>query len=114
MLPDGAKPLVSKGGEAIAVKFEQEGVYGVKCLPHYGICMVVMVGASADVDRAKAVSQVGKAKQAAGKWRPSESVGIKPSANDAAICAPTKSRRSRRPTMSVTELGRRPWQPCRN
>jgi pseudoazurin len=26
MLPDGAKPLVSKGGEAMAVKFEQEGV----------------------------------------------------------------------------------------
>ena len=30
MFPNGAKPLVSKGGEAIVVKFEQEGVYGVK------------------------------------------------------------------------------------
>ena len=63
----GAKPLVSKGSEAIAVRFEQEGVYSVKCLPHHGICMVVMVGASANVVQAKAVSHVGKAKQAAGK-----------------------------------------------
>ncbi len=63
MLPararDSAAPF-GKNGEEIAVKFEQEGVYGVKCLPHYGICMVVMVGAPADVDRAKAVPQVGK------------------------------------------------------
>ena len=36
--------------------------------------MVVMVGASAYVVQAKAVSHVGKAKQAAGKMRPSESV----------------------------------------
>jgi hypothetical protein len=49
----------------MAVKFEQEGVYGVKCLPHYGIRMVVMVGAS--VGQAKAVRQVGTAKQAAGR-----------------------------------------------
>ena len=32
----------------------------MKCLPHYGICMVVMVGAPADVDQAKAMPQVGK------------------------------------------------------
>ena len=62
VLPDGATPFVSKSGEDIAVKFEQEGVYGVKCLPHYGICMLVMVGAPANVNQAKAVPQVGKAK----------------------------------------------------
>jgi pseudoazurin len=68
MLPDGAKRLVGKNGEDIAVKFEREGVYGVKCLPHYGICMVVMVGAaSANVDQGKAVPHVGKTKQGAGK-----------------------------------------------
>ena len=60
MLPAGAAPFVGKSGEDIAVKFEQEGVYGVKCLPHYGICMVVMVGAPADVDQARAVPRVGK------------------------------------------------------
>lgn len=69
MLPDGAKPFVGKNGEDVAVKFDQEGVYGVKCLPHHGICMIVMVavGASVKVDQAKTVPQVGKAKQAAGK-----------------------------------------------
>jgi pseudoazurin len=63
MLPDGATPFVGKSGDDVAVKFEQEGVYGVKCLPHYGICMVVMVGAPANVNQAKAVPQVVKAKQ---------------------------------------------------
>jgi pseudoazurin len=69
MLPDGAKPVVGTNGEDVAVTFEREGVYGVKCLPHYGICMVVMVGvgASANVDKAKAVPQAGKAKQASSK-----------------------------------------------
>jgi pseudoazurin len=55
MLPDGAATFVSRNGEDISAKFEQEGVYGVKCLPHYGICMVVMVSASAKVDQAKPV-----------------------------------------------------------
>jgi len=60
MLPDGATPFVGNSGDDIAVKFEREGVYGVKCLPHYGICMVVMVGAPAQVDQAKVVPLVGK------------------------------------------------------
>jgi hypothetical protein len=47
------------------VKFDQAGVYGVKCMPHYGMGMVAMivVGTPANIDQAKAVPQVGKAKQ---------------------------------------------------
>lgn len=65
MLPDGAAPFVGKNNEDIAVKFDQEGVYGIKCLPHYGMGMVAMivVGKPGNVDQAKAVPQVGKAKQ---------------------------------------------------
>ncbi|MBO4224456.1 pseudoazurin [Bradyrhizobium neotropicale] len=65
MLPDGATPFVGKNGEDIAVKFDKEGVYGVKCLPHYGMGMVAMivVGTPGNVDQAKAVPQSGKAKQ---------------------------------------------------
>ena len=65
MHPEGATPFVGKNNEDIAVKFEQEGVYGIKCLPHYGMGMVAMivVGNPGNVDQAKAVSQVGKAKQ---------------------------------------------------
>jgi pseudoazurin len=65
MLPEGATPFVGKNGEDIAVKFDKEGVYGVKCLPHYGMGMVAMVvvGTPVNVDQAKAVPQSGKAKQ---------------------------------------------------
>lgn len=65
MLPDGAAPFVGKNNEDIAVKFDQEGVYGIKCLPHYGMGMAAMivVGKPGNVDQAKAVPQVGKAKQ---------------------------------------------------
>ncbi|MFB9261618.1 pseudoazurin [Bradyrhizobium erythrophlei] len=65
MLPEGATPFQGKNGEDTAVKFDQEGVYGVKCLPHYGMGMVAMivVGSPTNLDQAKAVPQVGKAKQ---------------------------------------------------
>lgn len=65
MLPDGATPIAGKNGEDTTVKFEQEGVYGVKCLPHYGMGMValIVVGSPTNIDQAKAVPQLGKAKQ---------------------------------------------------
>ena len=65
MLPDGGAPFVGKKNEDIAVKFEQDGIYGIKCAPHYGMGMVAMVvvGTPANEEQAKAVPQVGKAKQ---------------------------------------------------
>jgi pseudoazurin len=65
MLPDGAESFVGKSGEDIAVEFDQAGIYGVKCTPHYGMGMVAMivVGTPANEEQAKAVPQVGKAKQ---------------------------------------------------
>jgi pseudoazurin len=65
MLPEGAAPFAGKNGEDLEVKFDQAGVYGVKCLPHYGMGMValIVVGTPANVDQAKGVPQVGKAKQ---------------------------------------------------
>lgn len=65
MLPEGAAAFQGKNGEDTVVKFDQEGVYGVKCLPHYAMGMVAMivVGSPANEDQAKAVPQVGKAKQ---------------------------------------------------
>jgi len=61
----GAATFVVKTGEDISVTFDQAGVYGVKCLPHYGMGMVAMivVGTPTNIDQAKAVPQVGKAKQ---------------------------------------------------
>ena len=65
MLPADAAPFVGKSGEDVAVTFDKPGVYGVKCLPHYGMGMVAMVvvGTPTNLDEAKAVPQVGKAKQ---------------------------------------------------
>ena len=65
MLPEGATSFVGKNGEDVSVKFDQPGVYGIKCLPHYGMGMVALitVGTPANTEQAKAVPQVGKAKQ---------------------------------------------------
>ena len=65
MLPDGATTFTGKMGEDVAVKFDQAGIYGVKCAPHYGMGMValVVVGNPANEEQAKAVPQIGKAKQ---------------------------------------------------
>lgn len=65
MIPVGAQPFAGKVNEAITVAFDRAGVYGVKCLPHYGMGMVALisVGTPANIDLAKAVSHPGKAKQ---------------------------------------------------
>jgi pseudoazurin len=65
MLPADAMPFLGKSGEDIAVTFEKPGIYGVKCLPHYatGMVAMVVVGRPANLDEAKAVLQLGKAKQ---------------------------------------------------
>ena len=58
-------PFVGKVNQDIAVTFDKPGVYGVKCLPHYGMGMValVVVGTPANKDEAMAVTHPGKAKQ---------------------------------------------------
>jgi pseudoazurin len=65
MLPADAPSFLGKLGQDVAVTFDKPGVYGVKCLPHYGMGMVAMVvvGTPTNLDEAKAVPQVGKAKQ---------------------------------------------------
>jgi len=65
MLPADAAPFVGKNGEDVTVTFDKSGVYGVKCLPHYGMGMValIVVGMPGNLAEAKAVPQVGKAKQ---------------------------------------------------
>ena len=53
MLPADATPFVGKNGEDVAVTFDKPGIYGVKCLPHYGMGMVAMVvvGTPANIER---------------------------------------------------------------
>ena len=66
MIPAGAAPFKGKMNQNLTVKFTKPGVYGYKCMPHYGMGMVgaVIVGDPAvNAAQAKAVSHPGKAKQ---------------------------------------------------
>ena len=65
MFPADSTPFVGKLGEDVNVTFDKPGVYGVKCLPHYGMGMValIVVGTPGNLAEAKAVPQTGKAKQ---------------------------------------------------
>ena len=43
MAPAGAKPFKGKINEEIEVTFTETGIYGIKCLPHYAMGMVMLV-----------------------------------------------------------------------
>ena len=65
MFPADATPFVGKNNEDVSVTFDKPGAYGVKCMPHYGMGMValIVVGTPGNLAEAKAVPQIGKAKQ---------------------------------------------------
>jgi pseudoazurin len=65
MIPDGAQPFAGELGKDVTVTFTVQGVYGVKCKPHYGMGMVgvVVVGDPVNLDAVKAVKQTGLAKK---------------------------------------------------
>ena len=67
MIPTGAVAFKGKMSQPLKVTFSKPGLYGYKCLPHYGMGMVgvVIVGnASSNFAAAQKVSHPGKAKQA--------------------------------------------------
>jgi pseudoazurin len=43
ILPESAQPFKGSINKEIAVTFEVPGVYGIKCLPHFGMGMVALV-----------------------------------------------------------------------
>nr|WP_306269583.1 pseudoazurin [Pararhizobium sp. IMCC3301] len=65
MLPEGVEPFKSKISKDFELTVDEEGLYGVKCTPHYGLGMVavIAVGASENEDTARAVKHRGKAKK---------------------------------------------------
>lgn len=64
MLPDGVESFKSKINQPFDLTVEEEGLYGVKCTPHYAMGMValIQVGEPVNEDEAAAVKQKGKAK----------------------------------------------------
>lgn len=65
MVPEGAEGFKSKINEEFTVTLTKEGVYGVKCTPHYGMGMValIVVGDPVNLDAAAAVAHPGRAKK---------------------------------------------------
>ena len=65
MLPAGAEAFKSKYNKEFAITLDAEGVYGVKCKPHYAMGMVALIkiGDPVNLDESKAVKQTGKAKK---------------------------------------------------
>ena len=43
MIPEGGAPFKGQINEEIAVTFEVEGLYGVKCTPHFAMGMVMLI-----------------------------------------------------------------------
>jgi pseudoazurin len=65
MLPADAKPFKSKLNEQVTINLQGEGLYGVKCTPHYGMGMVMLisVGAPTNLEEAGSVRYPPRAKQ---------------------------------------------------
>jgi len=65
MWPEGAATLKGDINKEVVLTVEKEGVYGVKCMPHYmmGMVMLIQVGQPTNLDKVKAF----KAPAAAGK-----------------------------------------------
>lgn len=64
MLPDGAEPFKGAINEEVVYTVEKDGVYGIKCAPHYGMGMValVVVGEATNLADAGSVKHPGRAR----------------------------------------------------
>ncbi|NMG38183.1 pseudoazurin [Chelativorans sp. ZYF759] len=64
MLPEGAEPFKGTINQEIVYTLTEEGIYGIKCLPHYGMGMVmlVVVGEPLNLEEAKEVRHPGRAR----------------------------------------------------
>lgn len=63
MLPDGFEAFKTRFNEEFELTVDAEGLYGVKCTPHYGMGMValIQVGDPVNLAAAQDVNQRGKA-----------------------------------------------------
>lgn len=66
MMPEGAETFRGRINQEITVTFDQEGVYGIKCLPHYGLGMVAVIQVgddTANLEAARSVRHPARANQ---------------------------------------------------
>ena len=69
MLPEGVEPFRSKMNKEFELTVEEEGLYGVKCQPHFGMGMVALIQVGAPVNR-EAVEAVKLRGKAAARFEP--------------------------------------------
>ena len=69
MLPEGVEPFRSKMNKEFELTVEEEGLYGVKCQPHFGMGMVALIQVGAPVNR-EAVEAVKLKGKAAARFEP--------------------------------------------
>ena len=64
MLPEGAETFKSSMNKEFELTVDAEGVYGIKCTPHYamGMVAVIQVGEPVNLDDAADVKHRGKAR----------------------------------------------------
>ncbi|WP_320198037.1 pseudoazurin [Agrobacterium sp. rho-13.3] len=64
MVPEGAAGFKGKINEEIEVPFDKQGFYGIKCSPHYGMGMVMLikVGEATVPERYKTIAHPARAK----------------------------------------------------
>jgi pseudoazurin len=64
MLPEGVEKFKSSFNKEYVLLVEKDGLYGVKCTPHFGLGMVALISVGEPVNEAEvlAVKQKGKAK----------------------------------------------------
>lgn len=58
MMPEGGETFRGAMNQEVSVTFTTEGVYGVKCLPHYGLGMVAVIQVGDDTSNLEAASAV--------------------------------------------------------
>ncbi|WP_102958220.1 pseudoazurin [Mangrovicella endophytica] len=64
MIPDGAEAFKSKPSQEFSVTLDKEGLYGIKCTPHFGMGMValIVIGQPTNLDAAAQVKNPPKVK----------------------------------------------------
>lgn len=65
MLPEGVKKFKSKFNKEFVLTVEEDGLYGIKCTPHYGMGMVALISVGEPTNEADVmgVKLRGKAKK---------------------------------------------------
>lgn len=58
MMPEGGETFRGAMNQEVSVTYTTEGVYGVKCLPHYGLGMVAVIQVGDDTSNLEAASAV--------------------------------------------------------